>query len=218
MEMFGKLVQVDLCKLMINECFIHTVPNNINDLQCYGKITLDIEQFEHFLVRLKVFPDEGLSFLSYMENIDVLFADCSSQHFLVTARAIMLKDLSVTMSIGHEKIPEETLATEKTSTTENATEEALDIFEKTIPKSLFYFPLCLISKTAQELLDLVYVIMEQAVQCSDFVCKKLYHAVRLIFELYDAVVPYHHENYLQTIPQYVGKCLNVYYTLFAERS
>ncbi|CAH2050891.1 unnamed protein product, partial [Iphiclides podalirius] len=26
----------------------------------------------------------------------------------------------------------------------------------------------------------------------------------LIFELYDAVVPYHHENYLQTIPQYVA--------------
>ncbi|XP_045777221.1 centromere/kinetochore protein zw10 homolog [Maniola jurtina] len=204
MHMFGKLVQVDLCNLMINECFIHTVPNNINDLQCYGKITLDIEDFQHFLVRLKVFPDEGLSFLSYMENIDVLFADCSSQHFLVTARAIMLKDLSVTMSIGHEKIPEETLASEKKSTTDNATEEALDIFEKTIPKSLFYFPRCLISKTAQELLDLVYVIMEQAVQCSDVVCKKLYHAVRLIFELYDAVVPYHHENYLQTIPQYVA--------------
>lgn len=62
----------------------------------------------------------------------------------------------------------------------------------------------MISKTAQELLDVAYVMMEQAVQCSDVVCKKLYNTTRLVFELYDAVVPYHHENYLQTIPQYVA--------------
>lgn len=208
MQMFGQLICIDFCNLMVNDCFIHTVPTNINDLQLYSWITSEIEAFQHFLMTLEMFPDGGLSLLRYMENIDVLFADSSSRHFLETARSIMLKDLSVTMSIGHEEIPEDTSDTsrlEKMSEMQNTTEEALDIFEKTIPKSLFYFPRCLISKTAQELLDLVYVIMEQAVQCPDLVCKTLYQAVRLIFELYDAVVPYHHENYLQTIPQYVGE-------------
>ncbi|XP_039753973.1 centromere/kinetochore protein zw10 homolog [Pararge aegeria] len=203
-SLLGKILCIDFCNLIVNECFIYTVPNNINDLQSYYVITAEIQDFERFLKRLRVFPeDEVVPFLSYMDDIDVLFADNSSQHYLDTARAIMLKDLNVTMSIGLEKIPEDT--------SENASidmlkfmEEALDIFEKTIPNSLFYFPRCLISTTAQELLDLVYLIMEQAVQCSDIVCKKLYHTVRLIFELYDAVVPYHNENYLQTIPHFVA--------------
>ncbi|CAH0727635.1 unnamed protein product, partial [Brenthis ino] len=203
MKMFGQLICEEFCEMMIKDCFIETIPNNINDLQTYGRVTSEIEDFQHFLKIIKIFPEEGLSLLKYMDNIDVLFAERSSQHFLETARSIMFKDLSVTMSIGVEKIPDEPIPPEDVPEDSNIV-EALDIFAKTIPKSLFYFPRCMISKTAQELLDLVYIIMEQAVQCSDVVCKKLYCTVRLIFELYDAVVPYHHENYLQTIPQYVA--------------
>ncbi|XP_041975378.1 centromere/kinetochore protein zw10 homolog [Aricia agestis] len=203
MKIFGKLLNEEFCDTIIEKCFIDTIPNTINELQTYGRITSEIEDFQHFLKILKFFPEEGLTILKYLDNIDVLFANRSSQYFLETARTIMLKDLSSTMSIGVEKIPEgPDLKTDLEVDKDVA--EALDVFDKTIPKSLFYFPRCMISKTAQELLDLVYVVMEQAVQCSDIVCKKLYVTTRLIFELYDAVVPYHHENYLQTIPQYVA--------------
>ncbi|CAH2102087.1 unnamed protein product [Euphydryas editha] len=203
MKIFGQLINVEFCEMMVNDCLVNTIPNNINDLQCYDKVTSEIQDFQHFLTAIHIFPEEGLTLLKYMDNIDVLFAHRSSQYFLETARSIMLKDLSVTMSIGVEKIPDEPTTSENYSV-DGYTEEALEIFGKTLPKSLFYFPRCMISKTARELLDLVYVIMEQAVQCSDVVCKKMYYTVRLIFELYDAVVPYSHENYLQTIPQYVA--------------
>lgn len=204
MKMFGHIVGEELCEMLIKDCLIDTIPYNINDLQTYGRVTAEIEDFQRFLIVTNIFPDKGLSLLKYMKNIDVLFAERSSQHFLETARSIMLKDLSLTMSIGVENIPEEPLSSESVPKDNNLL-EALEIFSLMIPKSLFYFPRCMISKTAQELLDLVYIVMEQAVQCSDIVCKKLYDTVRLIFELYDAVVPYHHENYLQTIPQYVGE-------------
>lgn len=203
MKIFGQIIGEELCDMLIKDCLIDTIPYNINDLQTYGRVTTEIEDFQRFLIEIKIFPEKGLSLLKYMKNIDVLFAERSSQHFLETARTIMLKDLSLTMSIGVEKIPEEALPPEAVLN-DSTLLEALEIFSSTIPKSLFYFPRCMISKTAQELLDLVYIVMEQAVQCSDVVCKKLYDTVRLIFELYDAVVPYHHENYLQTIPQYVG--------------
>lgn len=199
MKMMGKKISVEFSKILVKDCLIDTIPNNINELQSYGKITSEIEDFQHFLSIVSFFPDENFSILQYVKNIDVLFANKSSQYFLETARTIMLKDLSLTMSIGVDSIPEEDNASGFDDV------EALNILDKTIPKSLFFFPRCMISKTAQELLDLVYMMMEQAVQCSDVVSKKLYNTTRLVFELYDAVVPYHHENFLQTIPQYVGK-------------
>uniref|UniRef100_A0A1E1WK00 Centromere/kinetochore protein zw10 homolog n=1 Tax=Pectinophora gossypiella TaxID=13191 RepID=A0A1E1WK00_PECGO len=201
MSMIGKKISNEFREVLVKDCLIDTIPNNINELQSYGRITSEIEDFQHFLAIVKIFPDERFSILQYVDNIDVLFANKSSQYFLETARTIMLKDLSMTMSIGVESIPDDT---QPGTSVDEDSEEALKILEKTIPKSLFYFPRCMISKTAQELLNLVYVMMEQAVQCSDVVCKKLYHTTRLVFELYDAVVPYHHENYLQTIPQYVA--------------
>ncbi|KAL0850780.1 hypothetical protein ABMA28_006710 [Loxostege sticticalis] len=202
MKMIGKQISVEFREVLVKDCLIHTIPNNINELQSYGVITSEIEDFQHFLAIVKFFPNENFSILQYVNNIDVLFADKSSQYFLESARQIMLKDLSVTMSIGVESIPDENAGT--SSAPDESVEEALKILDKTIPKSLFYFPRCMISRTAQELLDLVYVMMEQAVQCSDVVCKKLYNTTRLVFELYDAVVPYHHEQFLQTIPQYVA--------------
>ncbi|CAH0766065.1 unnamed protein product [Diatraea saccharalis] len=202
MKMMGKQICAEFSDILVKDCLIDTIPNNINELQSYGQITSEIEDFQHFLVIVKFFPDDKISILKYVNNIDILFASKSSQYFLETARTIMLKDLSVTMSIGVETIPEGNPGT--SADVSGTEEEALKILNKTMPRSLFYFPRCMISKTAQELLDLVYVMMEQAVQCSDVVCKKLYNTTRLVFELYDAVVPYHHENYLQTIPQYVA--------------
>ncbi|XP_026487072.1 centromere/kinetochore protein zw10 homolog [Vanessa tameamea] len=203
MKILGNFISKDICDMMIKHCLIHTIPNNMNDLQCYTNITTEIQNFQIFLIAIKIFPETGVTLLKYMDDIDVLFAYRSSEHFLDTARTIMLKDLSITMSIGVEKIPEESTPSENFSG-DSHTAEALEIFGKTLPHSLFYFPRCMISKTAQELLDLVYVIMEQAVQCQGIVAKKMYYTVRFIFELYDAVVPYSHENYLQTIPQYVA--------------
>ncbi|CAK1602479.1 unnamed protein product [Parnassius mnemosyne] len=203
MTMVGRQISSEFKDVLVQDCLIDTIPNNINDLQTYGKITTEIRDFQHFLFIVKFFSDDEFSILEYVNNIDVLFASRSSQYFLETARSIMFKDLSLSMSIGVESIPENP-NNNATAVNDETTEQALDVLHKTIPKSLFYFPRCMISKSAQEILDLVYVVMEQAVQCSDVVCKKLYNTARLIFELYDAVVPYHHENYLQNIPQYVA--------------
>ncbi|GBP51742.1 hypothetical protein EVAR_97019_1 [Eumeta japonica] len=201
MSMVGKTIYVEFGDMLIKDCLIDTIPNNINELQSYGKITSEIEDFQQFLVLVRFFPNEKYSILQYANDIDVLFAERCSQYFLDSARTIMLKDLSITMSIGVESVVE---SAELNSNVDDATEEAFKLFDSALPKSLYYFPRCMISKTAQELLDLVYILMEQAVQCSDFVCKRLYITTRLVFELYDAVVPYHHENFLQTIPQYVA--------------
>ncbi|KAL4704419.1 hypothetical protein ACJJTC_000418 [Scirpophaga incertulas] len=203
LSIVGKQISEIFCDVLVQDCLIHTVPNNINELQSYGKITSEIEDFQHFLLMVKFFPNKRISILHYIDNIDVLFASKSSEYFLETARTIMLKDLSDTMSIGVESIPKDDPECSSDNLDENEY-EAVKVLEEKIPKSLFYFPRCMISKSAQELINLVYAMMEQAVQCSDVVCKKQYVTTRLVFELYDAIVPYHHEKYLKTIPQYIA--------------
>lgn len=196
----GELISKEFGEILIKECLVETIPTRVEDLQAYGSITAVIQQLQSFMIEIKFLPKK-FSILTYTENIDILFAEKSSHYFLNQAREIMFKDLSVTMSIGVEAIPDEK---GKVEVLEPNIEEALKVFDSTLPKGLFFFPRCMISKSAQELLDLVYMIMEQGLQCSDLVCKRSYTTIKMVFELYDAVVPHYHENFLQTIPQYAG--------------
>lgn len=205
-----KMIGEHLCDrysdMVMHECFVFTIPKNIADLNNYDPIAQDIAKFQNYLNDKEFFPPESnISILSYIKDIEKHFAQSAATHLLDTARTIMLKDLSVTMSIGVTGIDNFSDPLSPSSK-----QEALSRMEKNIPKSLFYFPRCMISKSAQELLDHLYTIMEQASQCEDVVCKKLYCVARMIFDLYEAVVPYHHEKYLQTIPQYVGKFILLY--------
>lgn len=52
---------------------------------------------------------------------------------------------------------------------------------------------------------LVYEVLEEAVRSTDFCSIRLFCTARNIFELYGAVVPAHHKNLLETIPQQVGE-------------
>jgi len=65
--------------------------------------------------------------------------------------------------------------------------------------------LCIFSKATHELLMLVYEVLEEAVQSTDFCSIRLFCTARNIFELYGAVVPTHHQKLLETIPQQVGE-------------
>ncbi|VVD05761.1 unnamed protein product [Leptidea sinapis] len=203
MILLGRNISSEFTDLIVENVFIHTVPSNITQLYSYDQVTTAIEKFQGFLSTVHFFPEEGYTLLSYMKDIDSLFAERASKYILESARTIMLKDLSTAMSIGVEKIPENSDKL-KSEPTDVDVIEALDVLDKTIPNSLLFFPRCMISKSAQELLDLVIETMEQAVQSSDIASRKLYNTARLIFELYDAVVPYHHEIFLLSIPQYVA--------------
>lgn len=207
-QMIGEHLSKEYSYVIMHECFVYTVPKNLAGMNNYDPVVKDIAKFQHYLEEIKFFPPGStLSILSYIKDIEKHFAQSAASQLLEVARTIMLKDLSISMSIGVLSVESSSGASSGTNSTNH---EALDRLEKNIPNSLFYFPRCMISKSAQELLDHLYTMMELANQCEDVVCKMLYCAARMIFDLYEAVVPYHHEKYLQTIPQYVGK-LTMYF-------
>lgn len=200
-EMVGEHIGEEYSEMIMHECFVYTIPTTFADLRSYETVAKEITKFQHYLDDIHFFPlESNISILSYLRDIEKHFVNSIARHLLETARTIMLKDLSLSMSIGVSGVksfPE--------LGSSSSDQEDLSRLEKNIPKSLFFFPRCMISKSAQELLDHMYTIMEQTSETEDVVCKKLYSLARMVFDLYEAVVPYHHEKYLQTIPQYVGK-------------
>jgi len=80
----------------------------------------------------------------------------------------------------------------------------LAVFAKAFHYSPFVFPRCAVSKSTQELLDLIVVMMEQAAQASEVCAKRLYYTARNVFELYMAIVPLHFKTILECLPQQVA--------------
>lgn len=209
MTILGDLISNEFSDILTKDCLVHTIPNCISELQSYGKVTSEIENFQKFLTDIGFFRNDDCSILQYANNVDVLFATKTTQYFLESARTIMKKDLSATIAIGVERTPDEGHENKgKLLFGDITLQEALLHFDNCIPSSPFYFPRCMISKSTRELLDLVYLMMEQAGQGSDLCCNRLYYAARNIFELYEAIVPKYHEKFLQTIPQYVALFYN----------
>ena len=63
------------------------------------------------------------------------------------------------------------------------------------------------SNSAQEILNLVNEILEEACYCSKKYVPRLFYTSRNIFEMYAYLVPEMHKSFLETIPQQVGKCM-----------
>lgn len=203
LRLLGSLVCVDFSDVLIKDCLVHTIPNCISELQDYGQVTSQVEAFQKYLTSINFFENDNFSILQYANNVDVLFANKTSQYFLENARSIMTKDLESVMSVG-------TLIDEKNNDKDNTesefptTEEYLAVFAKAFHYSPFVFPRCAVSKSTQELLDLIVVMMEQAAQASEVCAKRLYYTARNVLELYMAIVPLHFKTILECLPQQVG--------------
>lgn len=206
----GDLICYDFSDSLIKECLVHTIPNCISELQDYGKVTSQVEDFQMYLTSIRFLQSENFSILQYANNIDVLFANKTSQYFLENARAILKKDLSNTMSVGVDiKNDDASLQIDKF---EN--DEIFSAFFESFKISPYRFPLCAVSRSIQELLDLVIVMMEQATEASDMCARRLYYTARNVFELYLAIVPLHHKSLLESMPQQVGKSIFPFFDLY----
>ncbi|XP_077296334.1 centromere/kinetochore protein zw10 homolog [Arctopsyche grandis] len=200
LNMVGDLICHDFSDTLIRDCLVHTIPNCISELQDYGKVTSQVEDFQLYLSSINFLKTENFSILQYANNIDILFANKTSQYFLESARTILKKDLSNIMSVGTEAVN----SNDTSLKCPQLTDDDNLAFFSSFQVSPFRFPLCAISRSVQELLDLVIVMMEQATEASDMCARRLYYTARNVFELYMAIVPLHHKTFLETMPQQVA--------------
>lgn len=205
MSMLGDMICCEFSDTLIKDCLVHTIPNCISELQDYGKVTSQVEEFQLYLTSIRFLQSENFSILQYANNIDVLFANKTSQYFLENARTILKKDLNNTMPVGTD-INNDNISF-SVDKLENA--EIFASFFESFKISPYRFPRCVVSRSVQELLDLVTVMMEQATEASDMCARRLYYTARNVFELYIAILPLHHKSLLESMPQQVGQLMRL---------
>ncbi|PNF35888.1 hypothetical protein B7P43_G08563 [Cryptotermes secundus] len=201
MNRLGEIISEEFCEFFIKNCLSDTIPSHSNDLEAYKVIAKATEDFQDHLVEIGFLGTSNQSILEYARNVDVMFANKICRKLLGRARDIMKKNLHDMMEVGPIS-PSRHLEIEETM-------EDIKHFDTLKPEiklsdNTFQFPKCQISKSAHELLLLVYEVLDEAVQSNDFCSVRLFCTARNIFELYSAVVPTHHKMFLETIPQQVA--------------
>ncbi|XP_067009674.1 centromere/kinetochore protein zw10 homolog [Anabrus simplex] len=193
----GKVISDEFCELLIKNCLADTIPSHSNDLKSFEAVAAKAEEFHNKLLEIGFLEECSKSILDYAKNIDVLFANKICEMHLKHARDIMKKDL-YDMMLVTPSFPSQEL-TIKNEFHFKSLEPDIRLSDNT-----FQFPQCHISKSAKELLDMVYALLDEAVGSTDLSSVRLFYSARKIIELYCAVVPIHHSTFLEKIPQQVA--------------
>lgn len=189
----GVVISKDFCDFLIKNCLSESVPTSRDQLEGYRAVIEAIIMFEDLLSKNGFLTDGNKAILNYATNIDTLFADKTCERYLVAARNIMKKDLHNTLQVGHMS----------TTAPEDVDHYEMDhtVHLNAVSADTFQFPSCQISKSAEELLELVHDILEEAVNSTDRCAVKLFYTARNIFKIYCSIVPEFHKKLLETIPQ-----------------
>ncbi|XP_046676951.1 centromere/kinetochore protein zw10 homolog [Homalodisca vitripennis] len=184
----NKQISAEFISYLIKNCLSLTVPKKRDELEAYKVLVEDITAFEVFLKDIGFISEDDKSIAEYSTNVEELFAIKTCEAYLAAARNIMKKDIHDIKQVG----PVSSNVPEELETTIHLTE---------VSPHTFQFPSCQISKSTDELLDLVNEILREIPKNTDMCVVKLFYTARNVFIMYCDVVPEFHERLLNTIPQ-----------------
>ncbi|KAL7305383.1 hypothetical protein TKK_0002126 [Trichogramma kaykai] len=191
----SNLLLENFSTVLIEDCISKIIPTSTTELEKFEFFVRKIEEFQTFLLQIKFISEDHMFLSKYTMDTDKLYIDKKCEKLLESARNIMKKDLHDTF-LHKPHIPSIPDAREY--------QESSDIKKTNLSKNTFQFPECQISKSAQEIVDLLHEILEDACQCLDKYVYRLFYTSRNIIEMYAALVPEIHKSFLETIPQQVA--------------
>uniref|UniRef100_A0A1B6K948 Centromere/kinetochore protein zw10 homolog n=1 Tax=Graphocephala atropunctata TaxID=36148 RepID=A0A1B6K948_9HEMI len=183
-----KQISAEFVSYLIKNCLSLTVPKKRDELEAYKALVEEITAFEILLKEIGFIDEDNKSIAEYSTNVEELFATKTCEAYLAAARNIMKKDLHDVKQVG----PVNDIAPEDLETTIQLTE---------LSPYTFQFPSCQISKSTDELLDLVNEILREIPHNMEMCAVRLFYTARNVFIMYCDVVPEFHERLLDTIPQ-----------------
>ncbi|XP_046388776.1 centromere/kinetochore protein zw10 homolog [Ischnura elegans] len=196
LEKIGLVTSDDFCDCFIKSCLSDTVPCSSEELVKFDEVIQQTEEFQSFLMDVGFFTPHKDTIIGYARNVDVLFANKLCQNVLAKSRNIMQEFLHVTVEVGLE------LATDELSI-QQEDNSPLESFKPTVllNSNTFQFPKCAISASTVKLLKLLNEVLEQSVNSKELCSVRLFHTARNVVELYCSIMPLHHKEFLDTIPQ-----------------
>ncbi|XP_056586727.1 centromere/kinetochore protein zw10 homolog [Triplophysa dalaica] len=206
-EILGDLIWEEMSDCIIRDCLVHSIPTNSNHLAEYSAVIKQTEEFESSLKKMGYLTGDSTDLLKYARNVNCHFASKKCQDVIVAARKLMTSDMHNTVKIT----PEYKLSIPKLPNPAGGEKEKKELIkksgyrnqqtlenEKQLSQHTLCLPVCRISESVQQLMDLAIHTLSEAVGSSPQCAVQLFYTVRNIFHLfYDVVPTYHKENFLK---------------------
>nr|XP_055035827.1 centromere/kinetochore protein zw10 homolog [Misgurnus anguillicaudatus] len=207
-EILGELIWEEMSDCIIRECLVHSIPTNSSQLAEYSEVIKQTEDFESSLKKMGYLTGDSTDLLKYARNVNCHFASKKCQDVIVAARKLMTSEMHNTVKITPDyklsipKLPnppggEKEKKKEVVKKGGYHDQQNLEN-EKQLGQQTLCLPVCRISESVQQLMDLAIRTLSEAVGSSPQCAVQLFYTVRNIFHLfYDVVPTYHKENFLK---------------------
>lgn len=207
-EILGELIWEEMSDCIIRECLVHSIPTNSSQLAEYSEVIKQTEDFESSLKKMGYLTCDSTDLLKYARNVNCHFASKKCQDVIVAARKLMTSEMHNTVKITPDyklsipKLPnppggEKEKKKEVVKKGGYHDQQNLEN-EKQLGQQTLCLPVCRISESVQQLMDLAIRTLSEAVGSSPQCAVQLFYTVRNIFHLfYDVVPTYHKENFLK---------------------
>uniref|UniRef100_A0A9J8CYR2 Centromere/kinetochore protein zw10 homolog n=1 Tax=Cyprinus carpio carpio TaxID=630221 RepID=A0A9J8CYR2_CYPCA len=174
-EILGDLIWEEMSECIIRECLVHSIPTNSSQLAEYSEVIKQTEDFEGSLKKMGYLAGDSADLLKYARNVNCHFASKKCQDVIVAARKLMTSEMHNTVKITPEyklsipKLPSpsggEKERKESCKKSGHYDQQSLEN-EKQLSPSTLCLPVCRISESVHQLMDLAIQTLSEAVGSS----------------------------------------------------
>ncbi|XP_036444306.1 centromere/kinetochore protein zw10 homolog [Colossoma macropomum] len=204
----GDQIWEEMSDCIIRECLLYSIPTNSSQLAAYDTVIKETEDFENQLKDMGYLSGDSTDLLKYARNVNCHFASKKCQDVIVAARKLMTSEMHSTVKIS----PDYKLAIPKLPSLAGGSREKQEVKrsgqcdqqilenEKQLGQRTLCLPVCRISESVQQLMELAIKTLSEAVGSSPQCAVQLFYTTRNIFHLFYDVVPTYHKDNLLKFP------------------
>uniref|UniRef100_A0A4W4EB59 Centromere/kinetochore protein zw10 homolog n=1 Tax=Electrophorus electricus TaxID=8005 RepID=A0A4W4EB59_ELEEL len=203
----GDQIWEEMSDCIIRECLLYSIPNNSSQLAAYDTVIKETEDFESQLKEMEYLAGDSTDLLKYARNVNCHFASKKCQDVIVAARKLMTSEMHNTVKICPDyklaipKLPSPCGGNrEKQEGKRNIQCDQILENEKQLSPRTLCLPVCRISESVQQLVELAIKTLSEAVGSSPQCAVQLFYTTRNIFHLFYDVVPTYHKDNLLKFP------------------
>lgn len=203
----GDLIWEEMSHCIIHECLLFSIPANSSQLEKYSVVIKETEEFELSLKEMQYLSGDSTELLKYARDVNCHFASKKCKDVIVAARKLMTSEMHNTVKITPDsklsvpKLPNPGAGDKAKPDAKKPRPARGDVRlenEKQLGAKTLCLPVCRISESVEQLMELALHTLSEAVGSSSQCATQLFFTVRNIFQLfYDVVPTYHKENLLK---------------------
>lgn len=204
----GDQIWEEMSDCIIRECLLYSIPANSSQLAAYDAVIKETEDFESHLKEMGYLPGDSTDLLKYARNVNCHFASKKCQDVIVAARKLMTSEMHNTVKISPDyklslpKLPSHGGGSKEKQEGKKSSHCDKQILEneKQLGQRTLCLPVCRISESVQQLMELAIKTLSEAVGSSPQCAVQLFYTTRNIFHLFYDVVPTYHKDNLLKFP------------------